>query len=35
MLRDGFHVVLSAAKDLIAGCYEHEILRFAQDDATP
>ena len=26
-------VVLSAAKDLIAACYRHEILRFAQDDS--
>jgi len=25
-------VVLSAAKDLIAACNRHEILRFAQDD---
>jgi hypothetical protein len=23
---------LSVAKDLIAACYGHEILRFAQDD---
>jgi 3-phenylpropionate/cinnamic acid dioxygenase small subunit len=27
-----FSVVLSAAKDLIAACYGHEILRCAQDD---
>jgi hypothetical protein len=26
------NVVLSAAKDLIAACHRHEILRFAQDD---
>ena len=26
------HVVLSVAKDLIAGRNQHEILRFAQDD---
>jgi len=26
------HVVLSVAKDPIAACYRHEILRFAQDD---
>jgi hypothetical protein len=25
-------VVLSAAKDLIAVCHWHEILRYAQDD---
>src|SRR5438552_9972680 len=25
-------VVLSAAKDLIAACHRHEILRYAQDD---
>ena len=25
-------VVLSAAKDLIAACHGHEILRYAQDD---
>jgi hypothetical protein len=25
-------VILSAAKDLIAACHGHEILRFAQDD---
>ena len=27
-----FSVVLSVAKDLIAACNRHEILRFAQDD---
>ena len=27
-----FPVILSAAKDLIAACHRHEILRFAQDD---
>jgi hypothetical protein len=27
-----FPVILSAAKDLIAACHSHEILRFAQDD---
>src|SRR5580700_4554734 len=27
-----FSVVLSEAKDLIAACHGHEILRFAQDD---
>jgi hypothetical protein len=27
-----FSVVLSEAKDLIADCNRHEILRFAQDD---
>jgi len=27
-----FPVVLSVAKDLIAACHGHEILRFAQDD---
>ena len=27
-----FRVVLSEAKDLIAACNRHEILRFAQDD---
>src|SRR5882724_3758616 len=37
MARDGmtfiqFSVVLSVAKDLIAGCHGHEILRCAQDD---
>jgi hypothetical protein len=26
------YVVLSVAKDLIAACNRHEILRFAQDD---
>src|SRR5689334_8793954 len=30
-----FPVVLSAAKDLIAACKRHEILRFAQDDNLP
>jgi hypothetical protein len=25
-------VVLSVAKDLIAACHRHKILRFAQDD---
>ena len=29
---DFFRVVLSAAKDLIAACQGHEILRYAQDD---
>src|SRR6266850_4656394 len=29
----GLLVVLSAAKDLIAACNRHEILRFAQDDS--
>src|SRR5260370_41992825 len=29
---DHAHVVLSAAKDLIATCYAHEILRYAQED---
>jgi hypothetical protein len=28
----GEAVVLGAAKDLIAACHRHEILRFAQDD---
>jgi site-specific recombinase XerC len=27
-----FSVILSEAKDLIAACHWHEILRFAQDD---
>ena len=27
-----FSVILSVAKDLIAGCHGHEILRYAQDD---
>src|SRR6266851_5342062 len=27
-----FPVILSAAKDLIAACHGHEILRYAQDD---
>jgi hypothetical protein len=27
-----FPVILSAAKDLIAACHRHEILRCAQDD---
>jgi hypothetical protein len=27
-----YFVVLSVAKDLIAACYRHEILRCAQDD---
>ena len=27
-----FSVILSAAKDLIAACNRHEILRCAQDD---
>jgi hypothetical protein len=30
-----FSVVLSVAKDLIAACHGHEILRFAQDDSGP
>jgi len=25
-------IILSEAKDLIAACHGHEILRFAQDD---
>src|SRR5580704_14461898 len=28
-----FRVILSAAKDLIAACHGHEILRCAQDDS--
>jgi hypothetical protein len=27
-----FSVILSEAKDLIAACHGHDILRFAQDD---
>jgi hypothetical protein len=30
--KSSLSVVLSAAKDLIAACHGHEILRFAQDD---
>jgi hypothetical protein len=30
-----FTVVLSEAKDLIAACNRHEILRCAQDDSGP
>ena len=29
---DSLPVILSAAKDLIAACERHEVLRFAQDD---
>jgi hypothetical protein len=28
-----FPVILSVAKDLIAACHGHEILRYAQDDS--